>query len=173
MKLFTKLLILIVILGLAGPFVLKGPDGNPIMSADKLMPDLSGLQRQAKDWWFELVRQSENAMSTGEQGEGSTVGKTQVYQWRAADGSIQFSDTPPANQQAKELWIDPNANLVQGLPDKPEPTASAEVEQSQAPQPSAGLSPMTISPSQAKQLMKDAKNIQNLVDQRSKDLENL
>ena len=42
MKLFVKFMLFIVVAALAAPFVLKGPDGRPLMSLDKLrLPTVS------------------------------------------------------------------------------------------------------------------------------------
>jgi Domain of unknown function (DUF4124) len=162
MRLMIKFCIFILVLGLGAPFILKKPDGTPMMDARQLIPDVKSWSADISAWWHKMKRQAPSSIAGGD-GEETTV-----YRWQAADGSWQFSDTPPVQGQSEKIQVDPNANLIQGLPEAPEPQEPEEE--------SSGLNlpvPMTISPAKVKKLKEDAENIQKLMDDRAEQLNNL
>ncbi|WP_221628264.1 DUF4124 domain-containing protein [Teredinibacter franksiae] len=87
------------------------------------------------------------------------VGKDTAYKWTDEKGVVHYSSEPPPDvtQQVKKLEVDPNTNLVQGLEAKPVVPEANE-------QPVANTAPMV--PGGAQQLLKDAKNVQKLLDDR-------
>lgn len=107
MKLFIKLLSLILILGLSGPFFLHRPDGRPWLNYRDFLPDLSAMGRKTRNLAKDLkdlggsdfdqepsIRTSDKLTAplpdTHEpNGEG-------LYRWQDADGRWRFSDHPPA-----------------------------------------------------------------------------
>lgn len=170
MKLFIKLMILVLLLGLAGPFFLTKPDGNPWMSLDDLLPEEGSVD----GLWAKLTNNlSQFKNMVGRELGDEQMGKTQVYKWRAADGSWRFSDKPPSTEGAagvETVYLDPNTNMIKGLPNTTvtEPSAeNTEVGSSVVPL------PMTVSPMQAQKMMDDARNIQALMDERNQTLEKM
>ena len=165
MKIFTKLILLILVLGLAAPFFIKRPDGRPWMKVDDFMPNISGMKARAENWWSRMVGKVEDI--SGDKELDLPSGKTKVYRWRASDGSWQFSDMPPKGK-SEEVWLDPNANVIQStsLPIAQEP-------EKEAANPSGnGIPlPLTVSPGQASKLIEDVGKIQDLMDQRNQVLE--
>ncbi|MGH1470429.1 MAG: DUF4124 domain-containing protein [Cellvibrionaceae bacterium] len=173
MKLFIKFIIFILVLGLAGPFIMKGPDGRPLMTLDEIIPDFSSMKRKATG----MINDVNNTVGdlSGD-GELSDFGKTQVYRWKDENGHWQFSDTPPpASQAAEKLLINPDVNIVQAteLPKEQKEETPSE-EETDADESSIGVPlPMTVSPVEARQLIDDAKGIGDLMQKRTEALNNI
>jgi len=165
MRLAIKFFIFVLVLGLAGPFILKKPDGTPWMDARMLLPDVQSWGRELTAWWEKTKHKAPESVGGG-------GGKpTEVYRWRAEDGSWQFSDKPPVQGSAETIAVDPNANLIQGLPE-PEP----EIEPEKAEAKDSGINlpmPMTISPDKVQKLKQDAEAVQQLMDDRARQLDEL
>ena len=167
MKLFVRLMIFIVVLGLAGPFIMKGPDGRPLMTVD----DLGGgglswdsLSYKAKALWADLTGSVSNVTDT--QSEQSTT----VYKWRDSEGNWQFSDRPNPTGSSETVVVDANVNIIKStpVPERKKETSS----DAQSPQIGVPL-PMTIAPDKVSKLMKDAKQVQELMNKRNEALEGL
>ncbi len=161
MRLMIKFFIFILVLGLGAPFILKKPDGTPWMDARQFIPEVKSWSQDIKNWFSKMEREIPSSVG------GSAGEKTTVYRWRAPDGSWQFSDKPPVQVESETIIVDPNANLIEGLPEPLEP--EVEEEESGVNMPV----PMTISPDQLKKLKQDAENIQQLMDDRAQQLDNL
>ncbi len=142
-KIALMAFILAVVLALAviAPYFIKGPDGKPLMSADKTL---------------------------SHQGSRQTF-----YKWQDDKGMWHFSDEVPDGVQALPVEVDTAANIVQSVPlekkaeDKAEPEAEAAADKVSAP---AGF-PMTVDPAAIPQLIKDAQNVQSLVDKRTRQID--
>jgi hypothetical protein len=156
MKLFIKFLMFVVVLGVAGLFFIKKPDGAPWLTASAFIPDVTPIKKM-------LASVKRGSLTDASQNRS---GKTQVYRWQDKDGNWQYSDQPPAVAKADEIWIDPDTNMIQGL------AAKTEVEAAKSPAPSIPL-PMTVAPSQVGKLMDDAKAVSALMDKRNKEIETL
>ncbi len=97
------------------------------------------------------------------------AGKQTAYKWTDANGVVHYSsEPPPEGQQATELEVDPNANLIQGLreapADNPAPAATPEAVMPQG----HVYDPRTI-----QKLMDDAKQVQETLNERYEGLEEL
>lgn len=103
MGIFNKLLLLALVLALASPFILKKPDGTPIL-------DVSELLKPAKTM-------TEAILPSGEQ--------PSLYRWKDEKGNWQFSDTPPESVNAQMMEVETKINsmktidLPEGYQDKP------------------------------------------------------
>ncbi len=167
MKIYLKLMIFALVLGLAGPFFLKRPDGRPWLEVDDFLPDMSAIGARAENGWSWVVGRVEDAV--GEENLDLPSGKTKVYKWRAADGSWQFSDKPPP-EGAEEVWLDPSANVMQSTPLPASVSPSGEKEDANPLSNGIPL-PLSVAPGKVSKLMDDAKNVQKLVEQRNQKLE--
>jgi hypothetical protein len=104
MKLFLKLLALVLVLGLSGPFFLRGPDGQPWLDYRDFVPNLSAMGRKARTM-AENITDNEptvqplTAPASGEQ-SSSQDGDDGLYRWRDADGQWHFSDQVPTGNQS-------------------------------------------------------------------------
>lgn len=155
MKLFTKLLITAMVLAILIPFTfLKGKDGKPLMSLDKL-------------------KAPELAMPKLPGGEGltSTKRKDIIYQWRDAKGELHFTSSPPPEGiEYTAKGYDPNANLIQSIEVKQEePEKTASVPQIQKPADIGN----PYSPKNVEKLINDAQNVQKVLNDRMKQQEAL
>lgn len=162
MKLYVKFLMFILVLGVAGLFVLKRPDGNPWLDYRAMMPDWQSMKYKVENSVTEMTQEAAKISGS------DNAGEVKVYRWKGPDGAWKFSDSPPPQGGADEVWVDPNQNLIQGI-DLSKP-AVPEAENQQPGGPAIPM-PMTVSPGQVQKLMEDARGVQDLMDQRQKALE--
>ena len=163
MKLFGKLLIAVLIIGILLPFtVLKGKDGKPLMSfGDIKMPNIS------------LPDLPDTPKLGGDNKSVSADGKDLIYKWTDSEGNLQFSTSPPP--EGVEFTVkgyDPDTNLIQAV------EVSTEIPEDEAKQPEA-KKPVTppdgigsvYSPEAIEKLFEDAKNVEKLLNERIKNQE--
>ncbi|MEH6628079.1 MAG: DUF4124 domain-containing protein [Motiliproteus sp.] len=94
-----------------------------------------------------------------------SAGKDTIYKWVDKNGVTQLSsEPPPAQQNAQVLVVDPNANIIQSAGQVSDP--ETEDKQETATAPAQLLQGQVYSPSQVKKLMDDAKNVQQLLNDR-------
>ena len=90
------------------------------------------------------------------------------YKWQDSKGTWHFGDTLPKGVAAIEVNVDTAANVLR-------PVAAPEVPSSDTNTSDGASSivplPMTVSPTQLSTLIDDAKNVQNLMDDRVKNIE--
>lgn len=133
-KLFVKLMMLVVVLALAGPFFLHGPDGRPLLTLDDLkLPkfDLPALPAAApadgkpaadpQQW----IQWSDRSGSTTLNPDRLTREQLAIldikaqdnifYRWQDANGVWQFSTLPNRNTLNLVVRTDPNANVLQSM----------------------------------------------------------
>jgi hypothetical protein len=101
MKATYKLMIVLLLGGLASLFFINGPAGKPILSLRDFKPDVEFPDKG------ELMNQV-NAMKSslaGNSGESQPQAPT-YYRWQRADGTWQYGDRPPAGVQAELMTAD-------------------------------------------------------------------
>lgn len=158
MKFFLKLMIAAVVLAVLAPFtVLKGKDGKPIMSfSDLKMPDLA----------MPKVPDAVQDASLPKAG-----GKDVIYQWKDAKGILHFSSTPPPKgTEYTSKGYDPDTNLIQSVKteeEQPPQTITTEAPRLEKPSDLANV----YSPDKVEKLIKDAKNVQKLLNDRNQKLD--
>ena len=90
------------------------------------------------------------------------------YKWQDSKGTWHFGDTLPKGVAAIEVSVDTAANVLR-------PVAAPEAPASDTKTSDGASSivplPMTVSPTQLSTLIDDAKNVQNLMDDRVKNIE--
>ena len=156
MKLFIKLMIAILVIGILLPFsLLKGKDGNPVFSFGDLklpsisLPDAPKLSG-AEDPW----------------------GGDNIYGWTDAEGNAQFSNSlPPEGVEYTVKGYDPSLNIIQAvevLPDEPEKVVERESNKEISTAKDIGN---PYSPEKIEKLFEDANNIERLLNQRLSDQE--
>ena len=157
MKLFGKLLIAVLIIGLLLPFtILKGKDGKPLMSFSGLkMPD--------------LVMPELPSAEMPEIGGSKNV----IYEWKDGKGNIQFTNSPPPQGvEFTAKGYDPDTNVIQSVglsEDKTEAGEENKAGNSQTAEPN-GLASV-YSPEKINKLIDDAKNVEKLLNDRLKQQE--
>ena len=209
MKLFVKFMIFLMILAAAGPFIMKGPDGRPLMtlkdlslpsfSIDGLIPkEIKSMSPSSTDnnpdsenWiqWTKTTNLPEPDFFTAEQLAGLEIQEKNglFYRWKDENGVWQFSTLPNRNTENWIIRTDPNTNVMQGLSEeqidralgrvaattnenlitKKNPFAKGEEPESTFPVPTTV--PMTSIPD----LIKQAESVQDIMDQRVKQMEKM
>jgi hypothetical protein len=168
MSLSIKVLFAILILGFAGLFVLKKPDGTPIISMNKWIPDISTLTSNAQGFMGKIKNFKVSGTQTSETNEAINPEENtdpKIYRWKDSNGQWQFSDTSPTHKTAEAINVSGNLNkdLVATYV---APEESKEIPNT-TDEASSTISPMTISPKEISKLMDDTNNIQQLMDDRA------
>lgn len=90
------------------------------------------------------------------------------YKWQDAEGNWQFSDDAPEGIASDSVDVDTRANILEPFLGNTSP----KPEQAKPAKPAVNLptSPLVM-PSQAKQLIEDAKNIDQLLENRQQELD--
>jgi hypothetical protein len=156
MKLFGKLLIVALILAGLLPFTfLKGKDGRPLMSFDQLKLPEFGVP--------DLPDSIDLPAAGGNDGTTDNL----VYKWRDAEGVLQFStQPPPPGIEFSVKGYDPNTNLIQSVkPEQVPVTEAAAVVRQPQTQTEVDIG-NPYSPDNVKKLINDAKQVQELINQR-------
>jgi len=151
--LFNKLLLLALVLAVASPFILKKPDGSPIM-------DISEFIKPATDMGKSVISNDE---------------PTSLYRWQDEKGNWQFSDHPPENVNSQVMTVDNKINsmktidLPEGYQDKPKQTTRFD------PTASDGTSiPLTTAPlEKVPEMLDQIKGFQDALDNRQQQLESI
>ena len=164
MKLFAKLMIAVLFIGMMLPFtILKGPDGKTLMSlSDIALPDFS-MPKMPN--FSKAFKGSEPIPGD----DSNLAGKDVFYQWYDAEGNLQFTSEPPA--QGIEYTVkgfDPDTNVIQAIKAPPEQDEAETDEQKSAKADDFGN---PYSGDSIKKLLDDAKNVEKLLNQRLKDQE--
>lgn len=191
MKLFVKLMMFLVVLALAGPFIMRGPDGRPLMTVKDLdLPDFSlpsvtpeassGKQQEAWISWSKDEKPSKQprvyVIDPSTQ-QPVTERSGVFYRWKDSKGSWQFSNLPNPNTPNIVVETDPNANILQSLStDKidaalgrakaMDSTLANKADSLADDMPSIPL-PTTIPITEVPELINQAKAVQDLMNQRT------
>jgi len=165
MGLIIKFVSFLLVLGVAGLFFIKKPDGQPWLSMDDLIPDTSSIKRSISDAMPDQV--------VGGSGSTFLEDKVSVYKWKDAEGNWQFSDTTPSGVEAQQVLVGTDVN--RDLAPLPPPTRAPSSESSSSGKTvlikDSGFSPTTVSPDKISKLVDDANGVQELVDKRQQQLE--
>lgn len=206
-KLFNKLLMLMVVLALAGPFILKRPDGQPMMSMKDL--NLPAMPSSFGELWQRVIGSVGNSVPSPSGGEtavptGASINWSNqaalpssfvpqpgveypkqegiFYRYKDAKGVWQFSDTPQPGTTNFVSSIDPKANVIQSLnkeqidtalgrtPPEPPPDQKKEEKKDDSLLSNLPL-PMTVPVAEIPNLIQQAKDVQALTNERTKQLE--
>jgi hypothetical protein len=153
MRFFIKLMLAAVVVAVLLPFtLLKGKDGRPLMTLDRLkamdleMPSLPKMKGKSKP--------------------------DLIYRWTDAEGVIHFTNTPPPEGVRYTVkGYDPDTNLIQSVkPVRPEEPPATRAVQAPATRPKGGVAGVgnPYSVERVEKLMKDAENVQKLLEDRAR-----
>ncbi|UXD86004.1 DUF4124 domain-containing protein [Thalassolituus hydrocarboniclasticus] len=132
-----------LLLAIAAPYFIKGPDGKPLLSFEQTDGLLS----------------SEDTRQT-------------YYKWQDKSGVWHFGDDIPEGVTAQAVDIDTAANVVQSVKlTGKEGADSTENKTQQEPALTLPGLPMTVNPADIPKLLEDASNVQSLVDQHKKEID--
>jgi len=141
-----KVMIALLIIACIAPMVIKGPDGEPLMSIEDWIPSTPTIPDEL---------QSDDEPTT-------------VYKWQDEDGNWHFSNTPAQAQAgAEKLTIDSSSvNTVQAVK---VPKSGLQTTGGSTPQIPSALDAM--SPDNVQELLKNVNNLQEVVDQRKAEID--
>lgn len=151
MPLVYKIIILALIGALAAPFILKKPDGTPMMTLKQFMPDASSSIKQLK-----------------------SLGKadTQLYRWKDEKGHWQYSDTPHESAQGEKFQVQTTINSMKTI-ELPEGFGEPRKKERFDPLDNSGVNiPVTTAPlSKVPEMLQQIEGIQDKFDARQQQLD--
>lgn len=152
MKLFSKLLMLLVIAALAGPFFLKKPNGEPWLNWRDFIPT------KTVDTVKESVAPSSQRI---------------MYKWQDEKGIWQYGDQPPEGANATPMSVKTQINAMKDI-DLPEGFGGAVKDDEARFDPTTGSKlPLTTAPlEKVPEMLEQIQNYQETLDKRNKALEN-
>ncbi|MDH5572300.1 MAG: hypothetical protein OEY89_11075 [Gammaproteobacteria bacterium] len=173
MKLMLKLMLVLLVLVGASPFILPGKNGQPLFSfSDLKMPDFSSLFGSSKS---KVVVIPEGGAANEEVNNKKNV--TTVHKWLDDSGVWQFSDQNNSGGNSEMVKINPDSNVVQAMKlAKPEEektsTTSDNGEKAESDLSSIPL-PTTIPMKDIPKLISQTKELKNTLEQRYQEQQTL
>jgi hypothetical protein len=152
MKIFTKLLLLALVAGLAAPFFLKGPNGLPLLNYKDFIPTPDSVMNSI-----------------------TPKAETKLYKWKDAKGHWQFGDNPPEGVGASTMQVKTQINSMKTieLPEGFKNNTGTEPEKGFDPL-SSGASPLSTAPiDKVPEMMDRIESYQQKLDDRAKTLDAL
>lgn len=146
MKLFVKLLALVIALALIGPFFIKGPDGQPLWQLPTSLDQVKLLPQSVSD---------------------KSGGVVEVYRWQDDSGQWHFSESAPTQGEFDILTIDTRTNAVMTAPPVAAETEATSAETDIPDNPHIAPALPIPDPQTTRQLIEDAKALQKLADERA------
>ena len=107
----ANILLFVLLLGVAGLFVIKKPNGQTWLSMADFVPNTAVLTAQINSWLGRAERKVARGINNN-----THTGKTKVYKWRDSAGYWHVSDQPinAAGGLDEMIHVDPDTNLIQG-----------------------------------------------------------
>lgn len=152
MKIFTKLLLLALVAGLAAPFFLKGPNGLPLLNYKDFIPTPDSIMESV-----------------------TPKAEVKMYKWKDAKGHWQFGDNPPEGVTANEMHVKTQINSMKTieLPEGFKEKVEEKPEKGFDPL-SSGASPLSTAPMEkVPEMMDRIEGYQQKLDDRAKALDSL
>ncbi|WNO10357.1 DUF4124 domain-containing protein [Teredinibacter sp. KSP-S5-2] len=151
-KLIFKVVVMVaVMVGISNYMLYLITGKSPFSASNFKVPDVSSVSSEIK---------KANPMGN----------KETAYKWTDENGVVHYSSEPPPEQIAEKMEVNPDTNLVQGLRKEEEEVPGPQ----SAPAPGLNLPDGSIyNPENIKKLVDDAKEIQNMMNERNKQMENL
>ncbi|MBL4607823.1 MAG: hypothetical protein JKY01_08355 [Pseudomonadales bacterium] len=168
MKLFIKFILFLVVLAVAAPFIMKRPDGRPLLTISDITSGDSAIIKSFNTL-TSFFRSPKDGLPNGE------PSLTTVHKWQDKEGLWHYSDQQPTSTTSQILAINPNQNILEMndkkllkiLKGEKEETAST----TQDLEPPKNMIPGLPSIEQAKKAMDNAKAVQGLLDNHYKQIE--
>ena len=104
MKNFIYLLSCILILAIAGLFVLKNPSGKAWLTTNDLLPNTVLVEQKVKSITEQVLAAYDNLSIT----ENSQKSELKIYRWKDSSGNWHYSDTPQLSGNSEEVQFDAN-----------------------------------------------------------------
>jgi len=108
MKLFFDITDTYLVLACIAPFMMKGPDGRPLITIDKLgLPDFPRIKAPN----FKRLLQKKEQISPPQESSSPNIPK-KMYTWRDANGKLHFSDHINPDGPYETVYIHPDNKSV-------------------------------------------------------------
>lgn len=137
-----KIMILVVILACIGPFFIKGPDGEPLMTLEDLGASVPEPPMPA-----------------------APPEPVTVYKWQDENGVWQFSNEPVEGENVETMELDGRVTVMESI-DTTAMQTSNEKPSFSVP---SGLT--TVAPDKVEEIMKTATELQDTVDDRKEQID--
>ncbi len=154
LKLFVRLMMLVLVLAIAGPFVMKGPDGQPLMSADDVRAAVTRASNSAKMQWRRL--RGDVGQALGDE----NAGKVEVHRWQDASGQWHYGDEPPQGVGAEAIYVDPDASRMDPIKVRPR----------RSDNPGPGLDGPVVNPLRAGEILDEVTGARDQANDRQEEL---
>ena len=175
MRLFVRLMALLLVAALAGPFFLRGPDGARLATWGDVRIWFGNASREIRIWLSDTSQDVRSGVDSVQRKAGQLVGdgsagRTAVYRWQDASGAWHFSDEKPEGVTSELFYVDGNANLF-AAPEIRESRDDREMQETpSSPTDSAEIplpSPLSVPPASVPELIEDAYEARRLLEERS------
>lgn len=164
MRLFVKLMVIVLIAALAGPFFIKGPDGRPLMTTDDVTASIASSKASLARQWQRLTTGAARAAGN------DNAGKTRVYRWQDADGQWHYSDEPGPDGQSEMMYVDPDVNrLAPPPPAPPAPSPASDRTTDNSDRPDIPI-PLILNPGAVKGVIDETQAARDQVNERNAEI---
>lgn len=180
MNLMLKLCLTLTTLAVAGLFFIKTPDGQPILSLDKILPQKDQVTGKAQ---YLLSKAKDKVSSINPTSSNGDANKNDpnasgVYRWQDENGQWQYSNIKPDAQHNKPVESVQNQLTIHENLGKKKNTATeqkyTEKHHDKSPDKNKTdgikMSPFTVAPAEIPKLIEDTKNVQKLMNERDTNL---
>jgi hypothetical protein len=146
------IMLVLIALAFAGPMLMKKPDGTPFMESPL-------------DYF--------SSETTGTNSRQSNINSSHsFYKWQDENGTWHYSDQPQEGQNIETVTVNTNTNLIQGLRiEKEEEKESGKDKEEGKAEISSIPLPMTVPFEKVSQMLEDANNLQQVMDDRNNKIE--
>jgi hypothetical protein len=161
MKLYLKFILFLLIVAVAGLFFLKGSDGRPLLTIDKIK--MHGISLPSIDPLKHMADKTKNFLNPSKASKDRASDKSAqtvtVYRWKDKNGTWNYSNI--ANGHSEAVQIRPYENVV---PD-PKPAERGKQQKNMDKECTMGSaaslpSPLSVPVSEIPKLIRDAKGLQ-------------
>lgn len=167
MKYASYLFIMMMLVGLASLFIIKRPDGKPYLSVDmifgKAQQEANALLDKSKRELNDAVNSAKGMMD----GEAPSASQATIYKWQDAKGNWHYSDRPNTRVNSQVHTLDPTKITIMAAENTD--ILNEKTQNADGLEGKGGINSM--SPNEVKKLVQDAQNVQKLMDQRAKQLD--
>ena len=106
--------------------------------------------------------------------ELSNVSSSQTfYKWQDENGRWHYADREFAAAGSEKVSVNPEANLIQGLHSKKDEEEEKDEEKAESFASKVTMLPVSVKPEKVKEMFEDAEEIQDLPEERMKQLEEI
>lgn len=170
-------MLFLIVLAFAGPFIMKRPDGRPLLSINDITSRDSSILTSIRT--IAGLFRSQTAEITSDKSLDEDTDLTSIHKWQDDEGQWHFSDQRPETVSSELIKINPNQNILE-MNDaeivKKRTETDAENSKKAADlaknlDPPQDMIPGLPTIDQAKQAMDKAKAVQELLNQHYKDIE--